>query len=93
MKAIWKNTIIAESDKTIIVEGNHYFPPDSIRHDYLSKSKTHSTCPYKGEADYYDIIVAGEKNPDAAWSYPEPKKAFVKIKRYVAFWKGVSVLE
>ncbi len=92
MKTIWKNVTLAESDETIVVEGNHYFPPDSISREYFQESDTHSTCPWKGEASYYNIVVNGEINKDAAWYYPGPKEAAKEIKDYVAFWKGVEVL-
>lgn len=91
MKASWNGTIIAESDSTVEVEGNQYFPPDSVNREYLRESDTHSTCPWKGEASYYTIAVAGEENPDAAWYYPQPKEAAAEITGYVAFWKGVEV--
>lgn len=93
VKAIWKDKVIAESDKCEVVEGNKYFPPDSVKHEFLKESKTHSTCPWKGEASYYNIEVDGEVNEDAAWCYPEPKDAAKNIKGYVAFWKGVKVEE
>jgi uncharacterized protein (DUF427 family) len=92
MKAIWKNQILAESENTIVVEGNHYFPPGSINENFFEKTETHTTCPWKGEASYYNIIVEGEKNKDAAWYYPEPKEAASKIKDFIAFWKGVKVI-
>lgn len=92
MKAIWKNVTLADSDETIVVEENHYFPPDSISREYFQESDTHSTCPWKGEASYYHIVVNGEINKDAAWHYPNPKEAAEEIKNYVAFWKGVEVL-
>lgn len=92
MKAIWNDTILAESDQTIVVEGNHYFPPNSVNKQYFKESKTHSTCPWKGQASYYNITVSGETNSDAAWFYPEPKEAAQQIKNYVAFWKGVQVV-
>ena len=92
MKAIWKNVTLADSDETIVVEGNHYFPPDSVSREYFQESDTHSTCPWKGEATYYHIVVSGEINKDAAWDYPSPKEAAKEIKDYVAFWKGVEVL-
>lgn len=91
MKASWNGTIIAESDSTVEVEGNQYFPPDSVNREYLRESDTHSTCPWKGEASYYTIAVAGEENPDAAWYYPQPKEAAAEITGYIAFWKGVEV--
>lgn len=91
MKAIWNGAVLAESDETIVVEGNHYFPPDSIRWEYFRPSDTHTTCPWKGVASYYDIVVGGKTNADAAWYYPEPKDAARQIKGYVAFWRGVQV--
>lgn len=92
MKAIWKNTVLAESDNTIVIEGNHYFPPDSIKKEYLQESDAHSACPWKGLASYYTIVIKGEENVDAAWYYPEPKEAAKEIRGYVAFWKGVEVV-
>ena len=91
MKATWEDTIIAESDKTVVIEGNHYFPPDSIKRDYLTRSEKHTTCPWKGVASYYHVRVGEKSNPDAAWYYPEPKKAANSIKDHVAFWRGVKV--
>lgn len=91
MKAIWHNEVLAESDDTIAVEGNHYFPPDAINREYFRQSDTHTTCPWKGEASYYDIVVNGNANKDAAWYYPEPKEAARQIKDYIAFWRGVRV--
>lgn len=91
MKATWRDWVIAESDRTIVVEGNHYFPPESVRRDRLRESSTHTTCHWKGQASYYDIVAGGEVNPDAAWYYPEPKEAAAQIRGYVAFWKGVKV--
>ena len=93
MKAIWNNTTLAESDDTVVVEGNHYFTPDSVNKDYLSSSQTNTTCPWKGQAGYYDIVVNGETNPDAAWFYPHPKEAAENIKGRIAFWRGVRVVE
>ena len=93
MKAIWNGTVLAESDDTEVVEGNHYFPKESINTDYFEKSSKHTTCPWKGEASYYTLAVDGEKNADAAWYYPEPKDAAQQIKDHVAFWKGVEVTE
>jgi uncharacterized protein (DUF427 family) len=92
MKAIWNDTILAESDQTVVVEGNHYFPPNSVKKQYFKESKTHSTCPWKGQASYYNITVDGEINTDAAWFYPNPKEAAQQIKDHVAFWKGVQVI-
>jgi uncharacterized protein (DUF427 family) len=91
MKATWQGTTLAESDDTVIVEGNHYFPLDSIRREYFRDSTQHTFCPWKGEASYYDIVVEGAVNEGAAWYYPEPKDAAANIKDRVAFWKGVTV--
>lgn len=90
-KAIWKGSVLAESTRCEVVEGNQYFPPDSIRREHFRESSKRSACPWKGEASYYDIIVDGEVNKDAAWYYPETKPAADNIKGYVAFWRGVSV--
>jgi uncharacterized protein (DUF427 family) len=92
MKAIWENIILAESNATIVVEGNHYFPPDSINKNYFKDSKTQTTCPWKGLASYYNIVVGDKVNQDAAWYYPNPKAAAENIKNYVAFWKGIEVV-
>ncbi len=91
MKAIWNNEVIANSDDTVVIEGNHYFPPDSVRQEYLQPSNMHTTCPWKGEASYYNVVVNGDTNKDAAWYYPEPKDAAAEIKNRVAFWRGVKV--
>ena len=91
MKAVWNDIVIAESEKTIVVEGNHYFPPDSVNREYLEDSTLQSTCPWKGQASYYSIRVDGKLNKDAAWYYPAPKPAAEQIKDYVAFWRGVEV--
>lgn len=93
MKAIWNGDIIAESSDTVVVEGNHYFTIDSVNKAYLENSNTTTVCPWKGTAEYYTIVVNGEKNIDAAWYYAEPKKAAENIKGRVAFWKGVKVSE
>ena len=93
MKAIWNNKILAESDKTIVVEKNQYFPNDSINKEYFENSENHSTCPWKGEASYYTIVVDGKSNRNAAWYYPQPNEAAKEIKNYVAFWKGVEIIE
>jgi uncharacterized protein (DUF427 family) len=93
MKAIWKNVVLAESDDTVVVEGNHYFPGDAIRPSHFLPSDTHTTCPWKGVASYFTIEVDGERNEDAAWYYPEPLPAAGKIAGRVAFWKGVEVRE
>jgi uncharacterized protein (DUF427 family) len=90
-KAIWENTVLAESGQTVEVEGNQYFPPDSIKRDYFKPSATHTECPWKGTASYFDVEVNGKLNHDAAWYYPEPKQAAGQIKGYVAFWRGVNV--
>ena len=91
MKAIWNNQVIAESNETVVVEGNHYFPPGAVKQAYLQPSDTHTTCPWKGLASYYTIQVDGKTNNDAAWFYPQPKEAASKIKDRIAFWKGVKV--
>ncbi len=93
MKAIWQNEVIAESDSTVVVENNHYFPPSSVKTTLLSPSKTHTHCPWKGDASYYDVNIHGKTNRDAAWYYPEPMKAAENIKGYIAFWKGVEVVQ
>lgn len=93
MKAIWNNQTIAESNDTIVIEGNHYFPSASINMEYLKPSNTQSTCPWKGQAHYYSVIVNGEINTDAAWYYPEPKEAASEITGYLAFWKGIHISE
>jgi uncharacterized protein (DUF427 family) len=90
-KAIWNGTVIAESDKTIVVEGNHYFPPDAVKREYLKGSTTHTTCHWKGLASYHTIEVNGQTNRDAAWYYPNPSTAAQQIKDYIAFWRGVKV--
>ena len=92
-KAVWKGKVIAESDKTEEVEGNQYFPTDSVNKDNLKESNHHTTCSWKGEASYYDVVVDGEVNENAAWYYPEPKEAARNIKGYVAFWNGVEIVE
>jgi uncharacterized protein (DUF427 family) len=90
-KAIWNGVVLAESDQTIVVEGNHYFPPESINQPYFQASESQTVCPWKGVASYYDITVAGLVNRGAAWYYPDPKPAARNIKGYIAFWKGVKV--
>lgn len=89
MKAIWNNTVIAESNDTIVVEGNNYFPADSIKKEYFEESDTKSTCPWKGLASYYSLRVNDDENKDAAWYYPEPSEAAGHIKNHIAFWRGV----
>lgn len=93
MKALWHGTVLADSAQTIVVEGNHYFPPDSVHLEFFEPTETHSTCPWKGEASYYDIVVGDKRNEDAAWYYPHPKEAAEKIAGYIAFWRGVEVME
>lgn len=93
VKAVWKDIILAESDNTVMIEGNHYFPPDSINWDYFSQSDKHTRCPWKGEASYYHVVVDGEVNSNAAWYYPNPKKEADEIQGHVAFWHGVEVSE
>jgi uncharacterized protein (DUF427 family) len=91
--AVWNETVIAESSDTILVENNHYFPPDSVKEEFLRPSDTSSFCPWKGTASYYHVEVGGSVNSDAAWYYPDPKEAAMNIKGFVAFWKGVEVRE
>lgn len=91
MRAIWNDTVIAESDDTVVVEGNHYFPAESVDPAVLRPSDTHTVCPWKGTASYWTLEVDGEANPDAAWYYPEPKEAAAQVRGRVAFWKGVTV--
>ncbi len=90
-KAIWEGAVLAESNATVIVEGNHYFPPSAIRKDYFRPSEQTTVCPWKGTAHYYDVEVNGKRNPNAAWYYPEPRAAAREIKDHVAFWRGVKV--
>ncbi|MGH9779070.1 MAG: DUF427 domain-containing protein [Candidatus Acidiferrales bacterium] len=90
-KAIWNNTVLAESDRCEMVEGNHYFPPEAVKREYLKPSNSHTVCSWKGTASYYHVEVGGQRNPDAAWYYPEPSAAARNIKDHVAFWKGVKV--
>jgi uncharacterized protein (DUF427 family) len=90
-KAIWNNQVVAESDNIIKLEGNAYFPPDSIKQEFFVKNENHSVCPWKGTASYYDIVVDGKTNPSAAWYYPDPKEAAKEIRGFVAFWKGVTL--
>lgn len=91
MKAVWNNQVIAESDETIVVERNHYFPPSAIKNEFFKSSDKHTTCPWKGLASYYTLEVDGQTNTDAAWYYPTPKEAAQNVQGYVAFWKGVTI--
>ena len=91
MRAIYNDEVIAESDNTVVVEGNHYFPVDSVKKEFLTESNTHTTCPWKGVASYYNVVVNGNKAEDAAWYYPNPKPLAEGIKGYIAFWHGVKV--
>ena len=93
MKAIWNNQVIAESNQTVVVESNHYFPADSVNKAFFQSSDKKTTCPWKGEASYYDVVVDGETNKDAAWYYPETKEKANNIKGMIAFWRGVQVTE
>ena len=93
MKAIWKNEILAESSKTIVVEDNHYFPLDTLNTKYFIPSDITSHCPWKGDASYYSIVVNEDKNEDAAWYYKTPKAAAQEIKDHVAFWRGVEIVD
>ena len=92
-KAILNGTVIAESDATEVVEGNHYFPPDSVRREFLTPSETESVCPWKGTARYYTVSADGRESVDAAWYYPEAKEVAKRIEGYVAFWRDVTVVE
>ncbi len=91
MKALWKGVVLAESDDTVVVEGNHYFPPDAVHWQYFKASAEHTTCPWKGVASYHDVVVDGQVNPGAAWYYPETLPAARQIQDRVAFWRGVKV--
>lgn len=91
VRAEWNGAVIAESSATVVVEGNHYFPPESVRRELLAPNSLHTTCHWKGEASYYDVVVDGSVNEAAAWYYPEPSPAAAEIKDHVAFWKGVTV--
>ncbi len=92
MKAIWNGAVIAESENTVIVEGNHYFPKNAVKDDFLKSSSKTTICPWKGTAHYYTITVEGKENPDAAWYYPTPKNEAAQIKDRIAFWRGVDVV-
>lgn len=91
MKASWNNREIAQSDDTVVVEGNHYFPAGAVGPEFLEPSDTHTTCPWKGVASYYHVVVNGETNKDAAWYYPSPTEAAAEIKDRIAFWRGVKI--
>ncbi len=91
-KAMWNGVVLAESKQTIVVEGSHYFPPETLKREYVQPSAKHTVCPWKGLASYYDVMVGGQTNPDAAWYYPEPQDAAKEITNYVAFWRGVKVV-
>jgi len=91
VKAVWNGETIAESGDTVVVEGNHYFPPEAVKQSALKPSASTYTCPWKGDARYFTVVVAGKENPDAAWTYPDPKPAAAQIKDRIAFWKGVQV--
>ncbi len=93
MKAVWNGHTLAESDATVVVEGNHYFPPDAVDRSLLEPSDKHTVCSWKGTASYYHVVADGERNDDAAWFYPEPKDAAAEIRDHVAFWRGVEVVD
>ncbi|CAM0997813.1 DUF427 domain-containing protein [Rhodanobacter sp. Root179] len=93
MRAIWNDAVLAETDDTVVVEGNHYFPAASLQHEYFRESDHHSVCPWKGTASYYDVIVGDAVNAQAAWYYPHPKEAAAQIAGRVAFWKGIRVID
>ena len=93
MKAIWNNQVIAESEKTVFIEGNHYFPTDTVKKEYLIESATESNCAWKGIASYHTLSVDGKENKDAMWHYKDPKQMAIAIKDHVAFWRGVEVTE
>lgn len=90
-KATWNGTVLAESDRYEMVEGNVYFPPEALKRENVRESATHTVCGWKGTASYYDVVAGGEVNKDAVWYYPDPKPAAANIKGYFAFWKGVTV--
>ena len=91
VRAVWKGAVIAESDQTVVVEGNHYFPSDSVDRSRLRDSSSHTTCAWKGLASYYDVVVGDDVNPEAAWYYPDPKPAASQVRDRIAFWRGVKV--
>lgn len=90
-RAIWKDVVLAESDQTVVVDGNHYFPADSVQSEYFRDSDAHTVCGWKGTASYFDVAVEGDVNEQAAWYYPDPKAEAAQIKGHLAFWKGVQV--
>ncbi|MDE3132844.1 MAG: DUF427 domain-containing protein [Acidobacteriota bacterium] len=91
MEAVWNGAVLARSENTVVIEGNHYFPPEAINREFFTDSPKHTVCPWKGQASYYDVVVGGERNPAAAWYYPQPSPAAAKIRDHVAFWHGVRV--
>lgn len=91
--ATWNGAVLADSDQTVVVEGNHYFPPDAINREHFEEIEQTSRCPWKGTASYYDVVVGDQRNNGAAWTYREPKDAAAEIKDHVAFWKGVEVAD
>ncbi len=91
MKAIWNGQVIAESENTVVIEGNHYFPPESIKKEYFKSSSKNTLCPWKGTASYYSVVVDSDENRDAAWYYPNPSNAASQIKDHIAFWRGVRI--
>lgn len=93
MKALWNGRVVAESDRTLVIEGNHYFPPESVDKRFLRESRRRSTCPWKGEAHYYDLVADEDRSRNAAWAYAQPKQAAAQIKDHVAFWKDVEIVE
>ena len=91
MQAVWNRTVLAQSDRTVFIEGNHYFPPTDVNAAYLEGNSQNTVCPWKGTAGYYDVVVDGERNAAAAWYYAEPKPAAAEIRDHIAFWRGVTV--
>jgi uncharacterized protein (DUF427 family) len=93
MKAIWHDTVLADSNETVVVEGNHYFPQQSVNKSLFQESNCHTSCPWKGQASYYDVVVGDAVNKDAAWYYPNPKDAAKEIANHFAFWRGVEIVK
>jgi uncharacterized protein (DUF427 family) len=91
VRATWKGKVLADSSRTLLVEGNHYFPPEDVERELLTASDEHTHCPWKGEASYYNVVVGEDINPGAAWYYPEPMEAAAPVRDHVAFWRGVDV--